>query len=103
MDDIPGEKMFGQFPEQASKKSRLKGGCEVDPLIRDDFVNQKKHAIGEDKGKQIFYDPLNRWPYRHGNPSLVTLQEGDNGAKNHAHKEEDSYQENHQKINTYSS
>jgi hypothetical protein len=54
MDDIPAEKMFGQFPEQASKKSRLKGGFEVDPLIRDDFVNQKKHAIGEEKREQVF-------------------------------------------------
>jgi hypothetical protein len=54
MDDIPAEKMFGHFPEQASKKSRLKGGFEVDPLIRDDFVNQKKHAIGEKKREQIF-------------------------------------------------
>ena len=102
MDDIPGEKMFGQFPEQAGKKGRLKGGCEVDPLIRDDFVNQKKHAIGEEKREQVFQDPLNRRSYRHGNPSLVTLQEGDNGAKNHAHQEEDSRQENHQKINGYS-
>src|SRR4030042_3304808 len=99
MNDIPGKKMFGQFPEQASKKSRLKGGFEVDSLIRNDFVNQKKHAINEDKREQIFYNPMNRRPYRHGNPSLVTLQEGDNGAKNHAHQEEDSYQENHQKIN----
>ncbi len=38
MDDIPGEKMFGQLPEQASKEGRLKGGFEVDPLMRDDFV-----------------------------------------------------------------
>jgi hypothetical protein len=41
VNDIPAEKMFGQFPEQACKKSRLKGGCEVDLLIGDDFVNQK--------------------------------------------------------------
>jgi len=34
MGDIPAEKMFGQFPEQASKEGRLKGGFEVDPLIR---------------------------------------------------------------------
>jgi hypothetical protein len=54
MDDIPAEKMFGQFPEQASKEGRLKGGFEVDPLIRDDFVNHKKHAKGEKKGEQIF-------------------------------------------------
>ena len=54
MDDIPGEKMFGQFPEQASKKSRLKSGFEVDPLIRYDFVNQKKHAIGEEEREQVF-------------------------------------------------
>src|SRR4030043_162641 len=99
MDDIPGEKMFGQFPEQARKKSRLKGGFEVNPLIRDDFVNQEKHAIGQEKREQIFQDPLNRRSYRHGNPSLVTLQKGDHGAKNHAHKEENSRQENHQKIN----
>ena len=85
-----------------SKQGRLKGGFEVDPLIRDDFVNQKKHAIGEEKREQVFQDPLNRRSYRHGNLSLVTLQEGDNGAKNHAHQEEDSRQENHQKINGYS-
>ena len=54
MDDIPGEKMFGQLPEQASKEGRLKGGFEMDPLIRDDFVNQKKHANGEEKREQVF-------------------------------------------------
>ena len=54
MDDIPAEKMFGQFPEQARKEGRLKGGCEMDPLIRDDFVNQNKHAIGEEKREQVF-------------------------------------------------
>jgi hypothetical protein len=42
MDDIPGEKMFGQFPKQARDESRLKGGFDVDLLIRDNFVNQKK-------------------------------------------------------------
>jgi hypothetical protein len=46
--------MFGQFPEQAAKEGCLKGGFEVDPLIRDDFVNQKKHAIGEGKREQVF-------------------------------------------------
>jgi len=99
MDDIPAEKMFGQFPEQARKEGRLKGGCEMDPLMRDDFVNQNKYARGEEKREQVFQDPLNRRPYRHENPSLVSLQEGDNGAKNHAHHEEASRQENHQKIN----
>ena len=54
MNDIPGEKMFGQFPEQARQEGRLKGGFEVDPLIRDDFVNQNKHAIGEEKREQVF-------------------------------------------------
>ena len=44
MEDIPGEKMFGQFPDQAGKEGRLEGGREVSPLIRDDFVNQKEHA-----------------------------------------------------------
>jgi len=102
MDDIPGEKMFGHFPEHASKKGRLKGGFEVDPLIRYDSVNQKKHAKGEEKREQVFQDPLNRRPYRHGNLSLVTLQPDDKGAENHTHKEEDSRQENHQKINGYS-
>ena len=102
MDDIPAEKMFGQFPEQARKEGRLKGGCEMDPLIRDDFVNQNKRAIGEEKREQVFQDPLNRRSYRHENPTLVTLQEGDSGAEKHAHKEEDSHQENHQKINAYS-
>lgn len=103
MDDIQAEKMFGQFPEQARKEGRLKGGGEVNLLIRYDSVNQKKHAIGEEKRDKIFQDPLNRRPYRHGNLSMVTLQEGDHGAKNHAHKEEYSRQENHQKINAYSS
>ena len=102
MDDIQAEKMFGQFPEQARKEGRLKGICEVDFFIRDDSVDQNKHAIGEKKGEQVFQDPLNRRSYRHGNLSMVTLQEGDHGAKNHAHKEEDSPQENHQKINAYS-
>ena len=54
MDDIPAEKMFGQFPEQARKEGRLKGGFEVDLLIRYDFVNQKKHAIGEEEREQVF-------------------------------------------------
>src|SRR4030042_2451551 len=99
MDDIPAEKMFGQFPEQARKKGCLKGGCEVDLLIRYDSVNQNKHAVGEKKRERVFQDPLNRRPYRHGDLSLVTLQEGDNGGKNHTHKEEDSRQDNHQKIN----
>ena len=54
MDDIPGKKMFGHFPEQAGKKGRLKGGFEVDPLMRGDFVNQKKHAKGEEKREQVF-------------------------------------------------
>jgi len=62
MDDIPAEKMFGQFPEQAGKKSRLKGGFEVDPLIGNDFVNQKEHAIGKEEREQVFQDPLNRRP-----------------------------------------
>ena len=53
MEDVPGEKMFGQFPEQASKEGRLKGGFDVDSLIRYDFVNQNKHAIGEEKREQI--------------------------------------------------
>jgi hypothetical protein len=47
--DIPGEKMLGQFQEQASKEGRLKGGCEMALLMRGDFVNRKKHAIGEEK------------------------------------------------------
>jgi hypothetical protein len=54
MDNIPGEKMLGQFPEQARKEGRLKGGLEVDPFIRDDFVNHDKHAIGEEERKQVF-------------------------------------------------
>ena len=54
MNDIPAEKMFSQFPEQARKEGRLKGGCEVDLLIRDDFVNQTKHAKGEEKREQVF-------------------------------------------------
>ena len=54
MDDIPGEKMFGQFPEQASKKSRLKGGFEVDSFIRDDFVNQKNMQQVKKKGSRYF-------------------------------------------------
>jgi hypothetical protein len=54
MDDIPGEKMLGQFPEQARKEGRLKGGFEVDLLMRDNFENQKKHAIGEGKREQVF-------------------------------------------------
>jgi hypothetical protein len=54
MEDIPGEKIFGQFPEQASKEGRLKGGYEVDLLIRDDFVNRKRHEIGEEKREQVF-------------------------------------------------
>ena len=33
MDDIPGEKMFGQFPEQARKEGRLKGGFEVETEV----------------------------------------------------------------------
>ena len=99
MDDIPGEKMFGQFPEQAGKKGCLKGGFDVNPLVRYDFVNQREHAKGEEEREQVFQDPLNRRPYGDGDPFLVTLQEGDNGAENHAHQEEDSYQENHQKIN----
>ena len=103
MDDIQAEKMFGQFPEQARKEGRLKGGCEVDLLTGYDPVNQNKHAIGEKKREQVFQDPLKRRPYRHGNLSMVTLQEGDHRAKNHAHKEKDSRQENHQKINAYSS
>jgi len=41
MDDIPAEKMFGQFPEQASKEGRLKGGFEVDPLIRNDLKTEQ--------------------------------------------------------------
>jgi len=98
MDDIPGEKMFGQFPEQAGKDGRLKSGFEVNLLIGDDFVNQKKHADGEEKREQVFQNPLNCRPYCHGNLSLVTLQEDDNRAKNHAHKEEDPRQINHQKI-----
>src|SRR4030042_652803 len=102
MDDIPAEKMFGQFPEQARKEGRLKGRCEVDLLTRYDSVNQNKHAIGEKKREQVFQDPLNRRPYRRGNLSMVTLQEGDHGAKNHAHKEEESRQGNHKKINAYS-
>ena len=42
---------------------------------------------------------MNRRSYRYGDLPLVTLQEGNDGAKNHANKEEASYQENHQKIN----
>ena len=49
MDDIPAEKMFGQLPEQARKEGRLKSGCDVDPLIGNNFVNQTKHAKAEDK------------------------------------------------------
>ncbi len=54
MDDIPGEEMFGQLPEQARKQGRLKGGLDVNPLRRYDFVNERKHAIGEGKRDQIF-------------------------------------------------
>ena len=95
MYDIPAEEMFGQFPESAGNKGCLKSGFGVDLLIGDNFVNQKKHANGKEKRDQVFQDPLNR----RGKLSLVTLQEGDNRAKNHAHKEEDSRQVNHQKIN----
>jgi len=95
MDDKQAEKMFGQFPEKAHKEGRLKGDCEVDLLLWYDSVNQNKHAIADKEREQVFQDPLNRRPYRHGNPSLVTLQEGDHGAKNHTHKEEESHQENH--------
>jgi hypothetical protein len=54
MDDMPGKKMFGQLPEQASKQGRLKDGFDVNPLVRYDFVNQRKHAIAEEKRDQIF-------------------------------------------------
>ena len=49
MDDIPAEKMLGQFPEQACKKGCLKGGFEVDLRMRDDFEHQEEHAKGEEK------------------------------------------------------
>lgn len=54
MGEIPGEKMFGQLPEQAGKDGRLQGGFEVDTLIGNDFVNQKKHADGQEKREQVF-------------------------------------------------
>jgi hypothetical protein len=63
MDNVPGEKMFGQFPEQAGKEGCLKGGFEVNLLIGDDYVNQKKHADGKKKWEQVFQYPLNRRPY----------------------------------------
>jgi len=46
--------MPGQFPEHARKEGRLKGGFEVDALIGDYFVNQTKHAIGEEEREQVF-------------------------------------------------
>ncbi|MGD0663526.1 MAG: hypothetical protein ABSD38_36265 [Syntrophorhabdales bacterium] len=54
MEDIPGEKAFGQFPEQGSKEGLLKGGREKDLLVRDNSVNQKEHAAGEEKREQVF-------------------------------------------------
>jgi hypothetical protein len=50
--------MFGQFPEQATKEGRLKGGCEVDPLVRDNFVNQEKHANRKKKWDEVFKDGM---------------------------------------------
>jgi hypothetical protein len=54
MEDIPAEKIFSQFAEQARKEGHLKGGFDVDLFIRGDFVNRKKHAIGEEKREQVF-------------------------------------------------
>ena len=54
MEDIPGEKMFGQFPKQAREESRLKRGLVVDPLVRDDFINRIKQAKGEDESECVF-------------------------------------------------
>ena len=60
------KKMFGQFPEQASEKGSLKGGSKVDFPVRNDLENQEKHTTGEEEGEQVFQDPLNCRPYRHG-------------------------------------
>ena len=54
MEDVTSEKMFCQFPEQAGKEGRLKGGFEVNYYMGDDFVNQKKHAGGEEERKRVF-------------------------------------------------
>jgi len=95
MEDIPSEKVFRHFPEQASKEGRLKDGREKDPLVGDDFVNQKEHAAGEEKWEQVSQGPLYRRPYGHRNPPLVTLEEDDKRAQNHAREEKESYQDNH--------
>lgn len=99
MDDVQREKMFGQFPKQAREESRLKGGFGVDLLIGNNLVNQKEHENGENKGERISEDPLDRRSYHHGNLSTVAFQGGHRGAQEHADEEEDSRQEDHQKIN----
>ena len=74
--DVPSEKMFGQFPEQAREEGNLQSGFEMYHLIRDDFVNQTKHAIGKQKRKQIFQHPFNCGPRSYEKPPLITLENG---------------------------
>jgi hypothetical protein len=78
----------------------LKCGLDTDFLIRNDFVNQKRHPKSEKEGDEIFQDEPNDRHHIEKRPNAVTLDKGDPRGNQHTDEQENSNQENHEKIDS---
>ena len=61
IEDIPSEEMLRRLPQNARKESGEESGSEPDFPVGDDLIDQEEHPVREQKGKEVFHQPLKNW------------------------------------------